>query len=112
MNIEQEKNQHDLNRSILFEQAEEDEITQTHDSAYEDDITPTASEESEEEISVLDREEITSLIQAELADFKESLDESDKKKSEKRMKETIDSIMLKVEINQKMHSDEIMSKIN
>jgi len=62
MNIEQEKNQHDLNRSILFEQAEEDEITQTHDSAYEDDITPTASEESEEEISVLDREEITSLI--------------------------------------------------
>lgn len=100
MSIEQELKQHNLNRSILFEQAEEDEITQKQDSADDDDITPTISEESEEEISILDREEIISLIQAEIADFKESLAESEKKKSEKRMKETIDTIMLKVEINQ------------
>ena len=45
-----------------MEQAEEDEITQKHDSADDDDITPTISEESEEEISILDREEIMSLI--------------------------------------------------
>ena len=51
------------------------------------------SEESEEEISILDRDEIVSLIQAEIAIFKDSLAESEKKKSEKRMKETVDAVI-------------------
>ena len=102
-----------MNKSILIEQAEEDEITQQHDSVDDDDITPTVSgEESEEEISILDRDEILGLIETEIANFKQSLAESEQKKGEKRIKEIIDAVMLKLEIKMQTHSDEIANTIS
>lgn len=41
-----------------------------------------------------------SLIEGEIENFKQSLAESEQLKAEKRMKETVDSVMMKVEINQ------------
>ena len=106
-------NLQEMNKSILIEQAEEDEITHQHDSVDDDDITPTLSgEESEEEISILDRDEILSLIETEIANFKQNLDESEQKKSEKRMKEIIDAVMLKVEIKMQMNADQIVNTIS
>jgi hypothetical protein len=53
-----------------------------------------------------------SLIETEIAHFKQNLDESEQKKSEKRMKEIIDAVMLKVEIKMQMNANEIVNTVS
>ena len=83
-----------------MEQAEEDEITsQSAENSDEDDITP--SSDSEEEMSILDREEITALVEGETARMKQHITNEQSNLIESKINSMVNVIMMKVEILQK-----------